>query len=308
MALISNHDSCKSGLFCFLLWFLLFIFLSHRKIPSSYMGISVQKMVEISIEAFANTGTSLCTARLCMCEWLSLHTLHLQLPTQNCHFVKKMWTPLSTEGIPLFLDALPRLKNTPLPGERKGSREDLPFKPAVYPWNSKTSLHWIRGYPALSAPREKTHFYIAFTYLQFYFANSYSETTHQHGETLNAAFSVCREHMRDVFSVMEQSSPCTAVSLWHQSCGQEQWEDVWPRTSPPWLLNTLPLLSHYNGSSMDISCGLRCLQGPRLRQKKKKNPTLLLFKIYTVKRDGFALVLCKLYLRPVIQFVFEVIS
>lgn len=111
------------------------------------MGTSVKKMVEMSTEAFANTCTSLCTARLCMCEWLSLQTLHLQLPTQNCHFVQKMWTPLSTEGIPLFVDALPWLKNTPLPGERKGSREDHPFKPALYTWNSKNSqLH----FPAVS--------------------------------------------------------------------------------------------------------------------------------------------------------------
>lgn len=107
------------------------------------MGISLQKMVEMSTEPFANTGTSLCTARLCMCEWLSLQTLHLQLPIQNCNFVQKTWTPLSTEGIPLFLDALPRLKNTPLPGERKGSAEDHPFKPALYPWNIKNpKLHF----------------------------------------------------------------------------------------------------------------------------------------------------------------------
>lgn len=195
----------------------------------------------MSTEAFANTGTSLRTARLCMCEWLSLHTLHLQLPTQNCHFVHKMWTPLSTEGIPLFVDALPRLKNTPLPGERKGNREDHPFKPALYPRNSKKnysfiSLQWIWEFPPDSAPREKLLFYTAPAYLQFSFINSFSETAHQNTKALNAALSVCREHLRDILSVMEQSSSCTAVSLWHESCDQEQWEDVWPRTSPPWLL------------------------------------------------------------------------
>lgn len=267
----------------------------HRKIPSSYLWISVQKMVEMSTEAFANTGTSLRTARLCVCEWLSLHTLHLQLPTQNCHFVHKMWAPLSTEGIPVFVDALPRLKNTPLPGERKGNREDHPFKPALYPRNSKKnysfiSLQWIWEFPPDSAPREKLLFYTAPAYLQFSFINSFSETAHQNTKALNAALSVCREHLRDILSVMEQSSSCTAVSLWHESCDQEQWEDVWPRTSPPWLLNTLTFLSHYNGSSMDISCGLSCLQGPKFWKQapKKKNPTALLLKICTMKRDGLA--------------------
>lgn len=137
------------------------------------MGISLQKMVEMSTEPFANTGTSLCTARLCMCEWLSLQTLHLQLPIQNCNFVQKTWTPLSTEGIPLFLDALPRLKNTPLPGERKGSAEDHPFKPALYPWNIKNpKLHFpavdLRVSTTLCPKRKKKLYCLSLLTFSFY--------------------------------------------------------------------------------------------------------------------------------------------
>lgn len=170
----------------------------HRKIPSSYLWISVQKMVEMSTEAFANTGTSLRTARLCVCEWLSLHTLHLQLPTQNCHFVHKMWAPLSTEGIPVFVDALPRLKNTPLPGERKGNREDHPFKPALYPRNSKKKLqlHFpavdLRVSTRLCPKRKTTFLYCPCLFTIFFYKLLFWDSSSEHESPECSTFSLQR--------------------------------------------------------------------------------------------------------------------
>lgn len=239
------------------------------------MGISVKKMVEMSTEPFANNGTSLCTARLH--GWLSLQTLHLQLPTQNCHFVQKMSTPLSTEVIPLFLDALPRLKNTPLPGERKGSREDHPLRPALYQWNSKCpKLHFpavdLRVPTTLCPKRKNTFLYCPSLFTIFSCKLLFWDSSSAQGSPECSTFILQRApEGRFQCHGTEQFLHCCfslAPELWSGAV-----EDVWPRASPPWLLNALPLLSHYNGSSMDISCGLSCLQGPKLRQtqKKKKN-------------------------------------
>lgn len=151
------------------------------------------------------------------------------------------------------------------------------------------SLEWVWGYTPCFAPTQKRLYMLPWPIHNFFLQSPVLKPTHQHREALNTALSVCRVYLRDLFSGMKQSGSCSNVSLWHRGCGQEWWEDVWTRTSPPWPLDILPLLSHYNGSSMDINscCGLSRLQGPKLRQAQKF-PTVLLLKICSKKGDGFA--------------------
>lgn len=63
----------------------------NRNIPNFYTGTSVKKIMEVSTEAFADIGTSpLCALQDCACVSDRACRLHLQPPTQTCHFPLKI--------------------------------------------------------------------------------------------------------------------------------------------------------------------------------------------------------------------------
>lgn len=140
--------------------------LLNRNVPNFYTGTSIKKMVELSTEALANINASpLCALQDSACansasdqaRSLFVCTCTPKL-TILCRKCEHRW---AQRGYQWFVDALPRLRDIPLPGGRNSRVAsfqacNLPMKYQVpvasFFWSGSEGIH----YPL---PQQKKHLY-----------------------------------------------------------------------------------------------------------------------------------------------------